>query len=150
MYLHVCVCSDINECAIDNGGCAEVCENTDGSFFCACDGDEKVLSSDGKSCVGTYSSPFPVYFALLSMMMTPRRDFPLNDHLSCRPSSVLDPPRFVLVSLRRDVIRRRSRRTTRDEGGGGEGRGARLSAVSDVLGSNRLLSSGSSIGICNS
>ncbi|EZA47233.1 hypothetical protein DMN91_001353 [Ooceraea biroi] len=44
-------CIDINECAVDNGWCAEVCENTDGSFFCACDGDEKVLSSDGKSCV---------------------------------------------------------------------------------------------------
>lgn len=46
---------DINECAVDNGGCTEVCENTDGSFFCACDGDEKALSSDGKSCVGTCS-----------------------------------------------------------------------------------------------
>ncbi|XP_029163195.1 uncharacterized protein LOC114934665 isoform X1 [Nylanderia fulva] len=44
-------CIDINECGVDNGGCAEVCENTDGSFFCACDGDEKALSSDGKSCV---------------------------------------------------------------------------------------------------
>lgn len=46
---------DINECGVDNGGCSEVCENTDGSFFCACDGDEKALSSDGKSCVGTCS-----------------------------------------------------------------------------------------------
>ncbi|XP_017877093.1 uncharacterized protein LOC108623229 isoform X2 [Ceratina calcarata] len=44
-------CIDINECTADNGGCTEVCENTDGSFFCACDGDEKALSSDGKSCV---------------------------------------------------------------------------------------------------
>ncbi|XP_032691380.1 uncharacterized protein LOC116854027 isoform X2 [Odontomachus brunneus] len=44
-------CIDINECTVDNGGCTEVCENTDGSFFCACDGDEKALSSDGKSCV---------------------------------------------------------------------------------------------------
>ncbi|XP_076181399.1 uncharacterized protein LOC143153765 [Ptiloglossa arizonensis] len=44
-------CIDINECTVDNGGCTEVCENTDGSFFCACDGDEKALSSDGKACV---------------------------------------------------------------------------------------------------
>ncbi|XP_043521930.1 uncharacterized protein LOC122534914 isoform X1 [Frieseomelitta varia] len=44
-------CIDINECTVDNGGCTEVCENTDGSFFCACDGDEKALSSDGKSCI---------------------------------------------------------------------------------------------------
>lgn len=49
------LCLDINECGVDNGGCSEVCENTDGSFFCACDGDEKALSSDGKSCVGTYT-----------------------------------------------------------------------------------------------
>ncbi|XP_078049009.1 uncharacterized protein LOC144476208 isoform X5 [Augochlora pura] len=49
-------CIDINECTIDNGGCMEVCENTDGGFFCGCDGDEKALSSDGKSCVG-YSMP---------------------------------------------------------------------------------------------
>lgn len=47
-------CADINECTVDNGGCTEVCENTDGSFFCACDGDEKALSSDGKSCVGEF------------------------------------------------------------------------------------------------
>ncbi|XP_051159872.1 uncharacterized protein LOC127280708 isoform X2 [Leptopilina boulardi] len=43
-------CLDINECAKGNGGCNEVCENTAGSFFCACDGDERILSSDGKSC----------------------------------------------------------------------------------------------------
>ncbi|KAG7205059.1 hypothetical protein KM043_005438 [Ampulex compressa] len=44
-------CIDINECTVDNGACTEVCENTDGSFFCACNGDERALSSDGKSCV---------------------------------------------------------------------------------------------------
>ncbi|XP_035730088.1 uncharacterized protein LOC118445150 [Vespa mandarinia] len=44
-------CVDIDECSIENGGCKEVCENTDGSFFCACDGDEKALSSDGKTCM---------------------------------------------------------------------------------------------------
>lgn len=44
--------SDINECALDNGGCSEMCENTNGSFFCACEGDERSLAADGKSCVG--------------------------------------------------------------------------------------------------
>ncbi|KAF7996236.1 hypothetical protein HCN44_001868 [Aphidius gifuensis] len=43
-------CIDINECDDDNGGCNEICENTNGSFFCACNGDEKILSADGKSC----------------------------------------------------------------------------------------------------
>ncbi|XP_076641061.1 uncharacterized protein LOC143352447 isoform X2 [Halictus rubicundus] len=52
-------CIDINECTIDNGGCMEVCENTDGSFFCACDGDEKALSSDGKSCVDVNNESCP-------------------------------------------------------------------------------------------
>lgn len=53
-------CIDINECSVDNGGCTEVCENTDGSFFCACDGDEKALSSDGKSCVDINSIACPL------------------------------------------------------------------------------------------
>ncbi|XP_072756979.1 uncharacterized protein [Anoplolepis gracilipes] len=53
-------CIDIDECAVDNGGCTEVCENTDGSFFCACDGDEKALSSDGKSCVDINSIACPL------------------------------------------------------------------------------------------
>ncbi|XP_024946338.1 uncharacterized protein LOC107272587 isoform X2 [Cephus cinctus] len=44
-------CIDVNECATDNGGCQEVCENTEGSFFCSCDGDEKALTPDGKSCI---------------------------------------------------------------------------------------------------
>ncbi|XP_076276934.1 uncharacterized protein LOC143207390 isoform X2 [Lasioglossum baleicum] len=52
-------CIDINECTIDNGGCMEVCENTDGSFFCACEGDEKALSSDGKSCVDVNNESCP-------------------------------------------------------------------------------------------
>ncbi|OXU22663.1 hypothetical protein TSAR_013283 [Trichomalopsis sarcophagae] len=42
---------DINECATNNGGCTEVCENTEGSYFCACEGDERILSEDKKTCV---------------------------------------------------------------------------------------------------
>ncbi|XP_011504764.1 PREDICTED: uncharacterized protein LOC105367693 [Ceratosolen solmsi marchali] len=44
-------CVDINECAMNNGGCNEVCENTEGSYFCACEGDERILSPDKKTCI---------------------------------------------------------------------------------------------------
>ncbi|KAJ8672863.1 hypothetical protein QAD02_004123 [Eretmocerus hayati] len=44
-------CVDIDECSTNNGGCKEICENTEGSYFCACEGDERVLSSDRVSCV---------------------------------------------------------------------------------------------------
>ncbi|XP_058792179.1 sushi, von Willebrand factor type A, EGF and pentraxin domain-containing protein 1, partial [Phymastichus coffea] len=47
-------CIDVDECATDNGGCSEMCENTEGGFFCACDGDERALSADRTSCVGEY------------------------------------------------------------------------------------------------
>ncbi|XP_076623027.1 uncharacterized protein LOC143342733 isoform X1 [Colletes latitarsis] len=71
-------CIDIDECTVDNGGCMEVCENTDGSFFCACDGDEKVLSSDGKSCVDINSISCPPLnpegrgYLICSRMATPK------------------------------------------------------------------------------
>ncbi|XP_076386443.1 uncharacterized protein LOC100882272 isoform X2 [Megachile rotundata] len=71
-------CIDINECTVDNGGCTEVCENTDGSFFCACDGDEKALSSDGKSCVDINNVSCPPLnpegrgYLMCSRMTTPK------------------------------------------------------------------------------
>jgi len=42
---------DINECQTDNGGCAQTCNNTVGSYQCSCrDGYE--LTSDGYNCTG--------------------------------------------------------------------------------------------------
>ncbi|XP_077996696.1 uncharacterized protein LOC144450005 [Glandiceps talaboti] len=43
------VCSDINECAVDNGGCADICTNTVALFSCAC-GIGYTLNSDGLAC----------------------------------------------------------------------------------------------------
>ncbi|XP_043277770.1 uncharacterized protein [Venturia canescens] len=71
-------CIDINECAINNGGCSEVCENTEGSYFCACDGDEKALSTDGKSCTDINNLACPPLdparrgFLMCSRETTPR------------------------------------------------------------------------------
>lgn len=40
---------DCNECDEHNGGCADQCENNDGSFSCSCSKGYK-LKSDGKNC----------------------------------------------------------------------------------------------------
>ena len=43
--------SDINECAVNNGGCTQICENLPGFFQCKCiRGFE--LQEDGKTCTG--------------------------------------------------------------------------------------------------
>lgn len=44
------VCADIDECATANGGCAETCTNSPGTFACACTGVHEVLAADGKTC----------------------------------------------------------------------------------------------------
>lgn len=42
---------DRDECLIDNGGCTDLCSNTDGSFICACTSTGYRLSNNRKSCV---------------------------------------------------------------------------------------------------
>ena len=42
---------DIIECGTNNGGCAQNCTNTEGSYYCTCDAGYQ-LSSDGHSCLG--------------------------------------------------------------------------------------------------
>ena len=51
MYDHVSVCTDIDECFDNRGGCQHVCHNRNGSFFCSCR-DNHQLRQDGKSCRG--------------------------------------------------------------------------------------------------
>ena len=43
--------SDVDECATSNGGCAQLCNNTDGSYECSC-GPGFTLNSDGNTCSG--------------------------------------------------------------------------------------------------
>ena len=37
LYIIVLVHVDIDECATDNGGCEQNCNNTIGSYYCTCD-----------------------------------------------------------------------------------------------------------------
>lgn len=43
------VCSDVDECLLDNGGCEQACSNTVGGFACSCD-NGYALQPDGWSC----------------------------------------------------------------------------------------------------
>ncbi len=42
--------ADINECATNNGGCNDTCENTPGSYQCKCMTGGYALAEDGHSC----------------------------------------------------------------------------------------------------
>ena len=42
---------DINECDINNGGCAQNCENNDGGYACSCD-DGYEVNCDMHNCTG--------------------------------------------------------------------------------------------------
>jgi len=44
---------DINECLDNNAGCNQICENTNGSYYCSCNSGFE-MSSDNHTCIGTY------------------------------------------------------------------------------------------------
>ena len=47
IYFH----SDVNGCDVDNGGCSQICTNTNGSFICECN-DGYLLDLDRTTCNG--------------------------------------------------------------------------------------------------
>ena len=47
--------TDIDECITNNGGCEQVCINTDGSFYCSCN-DGFSLNANGTTCDGKKSN----------------------------------------------------------------------------------------------
>ena len=50
---------DIDECLIDNGGCNQTCDNTNGSYQCSCsEGYE--LTNDTHNCTGIWCVCFPL------------------------------------------------------------------------------------------
>ena len=50
-FLFIIFCTDVNECAIDNGGCEQVCNNTVGSYYCSCHSGYR-LDVDDHRCHG--------------------------------------------------------------------------------------------------
>ena len=49
--IHIIYILDVNECATNNGGCSQICTNTDGSFVCSCN-PGYTLAADGVTCNG--------------------------------------------------------------------------------------------------
>ncbi|XP_071963390.1 uncharacterized protein [Antedon mediterranea] len=49
-------CSDIDECADNNGGCEHHCRNTAGSYYCECN-TGYVLKANGRDCEATCTPP---------------------------------------------------------------------------------------------
>ena len=52
--LFVWMFADVNECRSENGGCEQICENTDGSFRCSCRSGY-TLNFDQRSCDSKYT-----------------------------------------------------------------------------------------------
>ena len=48
----MCCFADVNECESNNGGCAQMCTNTIGSFECSCTVEGYVLAANNASCEG--------------------------------------------------------------------------------------------------
>ena len=57
--------TDLDECLTNNGGCKQICTNTDGSFECSC-ADGYVIAADNFDCSGKRSNP--VFFKVNSLL----------------------------------------------------------------------------------
>ena len=55
IYIHLSLYPDIDidMCSDNNGGCSQICTNTEGSFICECN-IGFVLDNDGATCNGEY------------------------------------------------------------------------------------------------
>ena len=61
----LCFCADIDECEFENGGCSQLCENTEGSFRCQCHNGFQI-GNDAVSCFSN-SVHFFLSFFLFSL-----------------------------------------------------------------------------------
>ena len=51
-------CIDIDECAINNGGCEQICSNTDGGYYCMC---QTGYFVDNTNCTGQLTIALTIY-----------------------------------------------------------------------------------------
>lgn len=49
LIVSIIIFLDQNECAAEKGGCEQICENSEGSFYCDCE-EGYILSADLLSC----------------------------------------------------------------------------------------------------
>ena len=47
IHLFISLCLDINECAVNNGGCDHLCKNTIGSYTCSCHNGYRLFVANG-------------------------------------------------------------------------------------------------------
>ena len=65
VLLSMLMITDINECSINNGGCAQTCTNTNGSYmyYCSCNSGY-MLDGDGHTCNGELSNGVILYLVI--------------------------------------------------------------------------------------
>ena len=62
--------SDINECMENNGGCEQICNNSQGNVSCSC-GEGYVLSENQLTCTGVFIIKFFSFFSVYSFLKYP-------------------------------------------------------------------------------
>ena len=93
---HLMIChsyvTDINECANNNGGCAQTCTNTAGSYQCSC-GTGFTLNSDEHACDGKTTNFLPpISISFLSIVSSFLPSLPPLFLLSLPTLPLLLPP----------------------------------------------------------
>ncbi|KNC24941.1 hypothetical protein FF38_08702, partial [Lucilia cuprina] len=58
-------CHDIDECAIKNGGCEQLCQNLPGSFQCTCESGLQIDTLTGNTCIGRSHIAFKLVHYLM-------------------------------------------------------------------------------------
>ncbi|XP_078576718.1 uncharacterized protein LOC144862241 [Branchiostoma floridae x Branchiostoma japonicum] len=108
------VCSDIDECGMNNGGCTDVCTNSPGSYVCSCYGEVPIDNGACLACLdrdtdGTYEYQWdlqPVTFPYI--VMAARTDGPVYLALSTEVNNVEQAYEIIIRGQSSDgsVIRR--------------------------------------------